>query len=124
MTAMNGIASTKSRTRTPGQLRDLRTALEQQHAFRTEQLAELAGTAASRSIGDPHDEVLDVLHWGAASALREIELALARMDAGLYGICGTCRGTIPLERLEILPMAVSCMTCAREHHANALGQHR
>lgn len=40
------------------------------------------------------------------------EAALARMDEGSYGVCEMCGQTIPLERLETLPYATSCVGCA------------
>lgn len=52
-----------------------------------------------------------------ASAARARELiealdhALARMDAGTYGMCQTCRGPIPIERLDAIPHARSCVGC-------------
>ena len=99
-------------------LPQFRAALEQQRAFRAEQLAELAAQAArgaSNISDDPRDEVTDVLRTGATAALVEIEAAIARMVAGTYGACEYCKNSIPVERLEILPMAALCMRCAHAH---------
>lgn len=43
--------------------------------------------------------------------LKEIEAALARIDAGTYGICANCGNLIPAGRLQILPYATHCVTC-------------
>jgi RNA polymerase-binding transcription factor DksA len=49
----------------------------------------------------------------AGEALRDIEDALARMDAGRYGSCVACGGPVEIERLEILPQVARCMACQR-----------
>lgn len=41
--------------------------------------------------------------------LGEIEAALARMDAGTYGICERCGEAIERERLEVIPYATMCV---------------
>jgi DnaK suppressor protein len=44
--------------------------------------------------------------------LREIEDALAKFDAGTYGQCESCGGEIGADRLEAIPTARLCITCA------------
>lgn len=43
--------------------------------------------------------------------LQQIEAALARMDAGTYGICMQCGEPIAPARLEVLPYATYCIRC-------------
>jgi DnaK suppressor protein len=43
--------------------------------------------------------------------LLQIEGALKRMDAGAFGLCGTCGKSIAPERLEVLPWAIDCVDC-------------
>jgi DnaK suppressor protein len=55
----------------------------------------------------------------------EIDGALARIDAGTYGICENCGKPIPPERLEALPFAtrdVACQALLEEErgHENTL----
>jgi DnaK suppressor protein len=50
----------------------------------------------------------------AASELRQVDDALARMDAGTYGICANCGRPIPAGRLEVRPFAVHCVACAEK----------
>lgn len=50
----------------------------------------------------------------AASELRQVDEALARMDAGTYGICANCGRPIPAGRLEVRPFAVHCVACAEK----------
>jgi RNA polymerase-binding protein DksA len=44
--------------------------------------------------------------------LGEIESALLRMENGEYGTCDSCGAAIPKARLEALPWARRCVTCA------------
>ena len=116
MTATTRTVGNTNRQTIIDHLAELRAALEEQRTFRAEQLAELdADTAArpARAMGERHDEVTGVLRAGATAALSEIEAAAARIEAGTYGACERCKAEIPLERLEILPMAALCMGCAR-----------
>ncbi len=48
------------------------------------------------------------------SNLRDVERALAKMDAGTYGTCESCGKPIGLERLEALPWAVLCIDCKQK----------
>jgi len=47
----------------------------------------------------------------ARQSLADVESALARMEAGTYGICTRCGAAIPAERLEAVPAAQLCITC-------------
>ena len=44
--------------------------------------------------------------------LGKVKHALARIEAGGYGTCESCGKPIPVERLEVLPYATLCVTCA------------
>lgn len=46
-----------------------------------------------------------------AQQLARIESALARMEAGRYGICTGCEGRIPLDRLKADPAIATCADC-------------
>jgi DnaK suppressor protein len=52
----------------------------------------------------------------------QIDAALARIDAGEYGICRDCGGDIDPRRLSALPYALLCTECAsqRERAPGAL----
>jgi DnaK suppressor protein len=45
------------------------------------------------------------------SNLHDVERALSKMDAGVFGICERCGEPISIERLEALPWAVLCIDC-------------
>src|SRR3954453_2749783 len=49
----------------------------------------------------------------SAQVLGEIDAALARIDAGTYGVCERCGKEIPPERLEAHPWASLCIDDAR-----------
>lgn len=44
--------------------------------------------------------------------LRDVERALGKLDDGTYGRCDACGGPIGTERLEAIPWAVLCVSCA------------
>ena len=43
--------------------------------------------------------------------LRDIDAALARVEAGTYGQCVDCGIDIPTGRLHVAPQAARCITC-------------
>jgi DnaK suppressor protein len=58
------------------------------------------------------DRELDlVLSAQARAAASEIDRALAKIDAGTYGICEQCGQPIPDARLQALPAAALCVAC-------------
>lgn len=73
----------------------------------------LPADSEERAIELQNREVLEGLDEGAAAELRQVEHALARLDAGSYGRCEGCAGVIAAARLELLPMATRCTDCAR-----------
>ncbi|WP_261393890.1 TraR/DksA C4-type zinc finger protein [Microbacterium esteraromaticum] len=56
---------------------------------------------------------LSALSDAADGELRQIDDALARLDAGTYGICAQCGERIPAARLEVRPFARLCVPCAQ-----------
>ena len=47
--------------------------------------------------------------------MAEIQAALARIDAGTYGLCAACGAAISPARLAALPMARRCVHCQGHH---------
>lgn len=43
--------------------------------------------------------------------VQQIELALAAIDQGKYGLCRQCKQPIALERLRVLPESPFCIDC-------------
>ena len=76
---------------------------------------------------DPGREVLKDPYWSAslthddeiaaavvdrrARELEEVNRALEDLDAGRYGICRDCGGTIAAARLRVMPSATRCVAC-------------
>ena len=66
--------------------------------------------------GDPA-----IYEWELTLALRQqarakvetTRQALQRFEQGRYGICERCNASINPERLEALPLATLCISCAR-----------
>jgi DnaK suppressor protein len=58
-----------------------------------------------------------VLVRSLRDTLRDVEQALARMDAGTYGTCERCGQPIDEERLEAIPAVRLCMSCKRQRTA-------
>jgi DnaK suppressor protein len=52
-----------------------------------------------------------VLSAQAKAAVEEIERALAKIEAGTYGLCEKCGREIPKARLRVLPHAPLCVAC-------------
>jgi RNA polymerase-binding transcription factor DksA len=52
-----------------------------------------------------------ILSATARQAVDEIDRALARMDAGTYGLCVPAGRRIPVARLEAIPWAEYCVDC-------------
>ena len=117
-------ASWTQRHSTPlaARLPTLRATLEQERAFRRDQLARLDPHEGARSAVDPPvdgyqeaasalREVDALIAAGARRALDDIELAMARMHTGRYGYCRTCGLGIPLVVLEAIPKTTLCLAC-------------
>jgi DnaK suppressor protein len=47
------------------------------------------------------------------SNLHDVDLALAKMDAGTYGTCERCGREIAEERLDAIPWALLCIDCKK-----------
>jgi DnaK suppressor protein len=113
-----------------GDLQQMRKALERQRRSLAAQASTLAGNA--RISGDEtstedadiatalHDrEVALFLEHTARTQLGEVDAAVARMQAGQYGICDDCHQEIDPERLRALPRASKCVSCQRKAELRA-----
>ena len=88
-----------------------RAALSEQRTFRIRQLTEFASSdaVAIEAYEDPIGVATSTLTNAARFALTEADAALSRLDKGSCGSCLVCGNPIPIERLEIMPMASLCM---------------
>ena len=69
------------------------------------------GFADSGQVTAERGEV-DALAGSLSDNLAEIEAALAKLESGTYGQCEDCGSEIASARLEAMPSARFCMTCA------------
>lgn len=95
--------------------RELATELERL----TEPPAEGAGVSFGKRVGDGTTEAVERISSTAtarsiASSISDIDSTLASIDAGTYGVCEVCEGSIPFARLEARPTSIRCVTCAAE----------
>ena len=79
---------------------------------------ELSSAAGDQHLADHASEMLDrevdeSLEENAEQLVHEIDIAVARIDAGTYGICARCGQPIPEDRLEAVPYATLCLDCKR-----------
>ncbi len=59
-----------------------------------------------------NDEVVDAIGDETRQSIRDITLALKRLEDGTYGHCEACGEPIAAARLEALPEASRCIHCA------------
>jgi DnaK suppressor protein len=52
------------------------------------------------------------IHDQIIHQLAAVEAALVRVAEGTYGVCEVCRQAIAPERLEAIPWAATCVSCA------------
>lgn len=107
-------------------LRETLTELREQAAERLDSVStELEGLLHDRSVSNDDDEHdpegaplstewsrLTGLAEGVRAKLQQVDDALARLDAGTFGVCVSCGKPIPAGRLEVRPFADHCVPCA------------
>ena len=74
----------------------------------------LAADFAEQAVERQNDEVLNALEQAAKQEIKKINHALARIEAGEYGICIECGEPIPEKRLIALPYTEHCVACAEK----------
>ncbi len=68
-----------------------------------------------RAVENENDEVLAQLDDAGREQVEQIDVALARMSEGTYGVCIDCDEEIPMARLRALPSALRCVQCESAH---------
>ena len=102
---------------------DLRAQLERERDDLRRQLAELgfgdggAGLDYDSNFADSSQVTAErgeaeTLAASLKETLDEVEAALAKIDAGTYGLCENCGKPIAPARLEAKPAATYCIDCA------------
>ncbi|HEX5723510.1 MAG TPA: TraR/DksA C4-type zinc finger protein [Acidimicrobiia bacterium] len=90
---------------------------ELEEARQTETSAERSPDPGSAEAGSMNFEYEKELSLGqnTVDLLRKVERALSRVADKTYGICESCGNPIPVARLEVLPYATECVSCARRN---------
>ncbi|MDA8355203.1 MAG: TraR/DksA C4-type zinc finger protein [Actinomycetota bacterium] len=101
---------------------DFKALLEGERADLRRQLADLGfgdagGLAYDSNFADTSQVTAErgeaeALAAELAEALGEVEAAITRLRDGTYGRCEVCGQTIPETRLEAMPAARRCISCA------------
>jgi RNA polymerase-binding protein DksA len=81
------------------------------HADQRRDVDPLSADAPDRAIQQENDQVVDSLDDAVAAELQSIDRAIARLDAGRYGICTSCGHEISAQRLKAVPYAEQCQSC-------------
>lgn len=74
----------------------------------------LPADSGEQALALEDEEVLRDLNANERAEIQRITAALARLDAGTWGICVSCGGRIEPKRLAALPTADRCLACAKE----------
>jgi DnaK suppressor protein len=111
---------------TDGELKEVQAELESEAAILLADLARAASDIAELLVDAVHDAGDDSADAGTKAFEREHELsltqnaqdlldqgerALARIDAGTYGVCESCGKPIGKARLLAFPRATLCVAC-------------
>ncbi|MFA1642272.1 TraR/DksA C4-type zinc finger protein [Chryseomicrobium aureum] len=93
--------------------------LERKHELEEHEKTQedLESTELSNYDNHPADNATDLTDQHTQQALdrheeeelESIDVALQAMDEGTYGTCAVCGKEIPIERLEIVPTALTCV---------------
>ena len=89
----------------------------------TREFEEVVAASKSSNADDEHDpegatiaferQQVAALLAQTRRRLADVEAALARREAGGYGVCESCGEPIAAERLAARPAARTCIACAR-----------
>ena len=102
-------------------LQVFRALLEQEQAQLEAKLDEVGGGAFGRQPPSQYPGAAQAANWrGEAQSpharvteqLAEVARALSKLDNGTYGHCEACQSPIATARLEALPAARMCVSCA------------
>lgn len=76
----------------------------------SQDMADEDGFGEGDTLNVERDRLLVVANE-AQTRVAEIDAALARVQAGTYGLCESCGKPIPHARLEAVPEATLCVSC-------------
>jgi DnaK suppressor protein len=68
---------------------------------------------ADRAVREAEDDVVRALLISEGQILADVRAALTHLDDGTFGLCELCGHSIGRARLDALPYARHCQSCAR-----------
>jgi DnaK suppressor protein len=76
------------------------------------------GGTGSSALEDATDEVEEYatrlpIEFSLETRLKDVNLALKKIEKGEYGICENCKKRIPQKRLQASPAARRCIKCEK-----------
>jgi DnaK suppressor protein len=100
-------------TNVEARLRDRLALLEARLAHVTKDMSSNhSADSGEQAVERENDEVLEGIGQETQASMQHIRAALARIDAGTYGLCARCGDAINPARLEAVPEAVVCVSCS------------
>ena len=87
--------------------RTVATSDDDLEAIAAHECREMAEDATMETVG----ELLARLDGPAGEELAEIDAAQARLEAGTFGVCETCRQRLPIAQLRVRPTLRRCTAC-------------
>ena len=73
---------------------------------------EYSGDSAEQAQERENDEVVDAIGNETRQSVHDIQVALDKIAEGTYGECEKCGGDIGEGRLQAIPEAALCVSCA------------
>ena len=67
---------------------------------------------AEQAVERENDEVLEALLLASREEIKQINVALQRLENDEYTVCASCGEDIPMARLEAIPYTDVCVECA------------
>src|SRR3954465_13463594 len=90
-------------------------------SFREFAALDVVGDNVDAAVDTANDEICSQLVEIESRELEQIEHALQRIVAGVYGRCEFCGGKIAEARLNALPYTNTCIECQRENGRTGQG---
>jgi RNA polymerase-binding transcription factor DksA len=110
----------RRRLETLAQAADLRSELEAIVALSMTETPDDEHDSEGSTVGFERARVSALLAH-AEQQLADLDAAVVRLEGGTYGRCEQCGKPIGAERLEALPTAATCVTCAARRAPGPIG---
>ena len=100
-------------------LGDVEKSNQNVRASETEQMADISDDAA-RTYNRQLEGEIGNQEW---QRLKQVDLAIKKIEEGEYGICSQCEEPIPEARLQVVPFTEFCTQCLSEMEKNPKADH-